>query len=1182
MSSSPRFIHLRVHTEYSLLEGAVRLKKLADLCTRHQMPAVAVTDTNNMFAALEFSVTAQGAGVQPIMGCQMDLEYMTPEPGKRPVPPAPVVLLAQNEEGYENLMKLNSALYLRGDGQLAHLTVEDLEAHGASVICLTGGPEGAVGKLLQLGQRPAAEALMQKLAGIFGDRLYVELQRHRGEAGVPEAEAKTERGFVEMAYAMELPLVATNDVYFPEAKMYEAHDAMICVAEGAYVDQSEPRRRLTAEHYFKSPAEMATLFADLPEALENTVEIARRCAFGAYRRDPILPRFADDEVDELRRQAKEGLKERLAVIPHAAPVEEYEKRLEFELGIIEGMGFPGYFLIVADFIKWAKDHDIPVGPGRGSGAGSLVAYALTITDLDPLRYSLLFERFLNPERVSMPDFDIDFCMDRREEVIQYVQGKYGRDKVGQIITFGALLSKAAVRDIGRVLQMPYGQVDRLSKMIPVEGVKPVSIEKALAQEDRLREEARNEEVVDRLLKYGMQVEGLLRNASTHAAGVVIGDRSLDELVPLYQDPRSDMPATQFNMKWVEQAGLVKFDFLGLKTLTVIQNAIEQIHAGGRDLHTAADGSRIYEPNEGAENDIGQIPLDDEKTYALYAKAKTVAVFQVESSGMMDALKRMKPTCIEDIVALVALYRPGPMENIPKYCEVKNGLSERDYLHKSVDHILDETQGIIVYQEQVMQIAQEMAGYSLGGADLLRRAMGKKIQEAMDAERPKFIAGAKENGVDDAKALEVWNLLDKFANYGFNKSHAAAYAVVSYQTAWLKTNHPVEFMAGVMNCDIHLTDKLAIYFEEVKKGLELPWAPPCVNRSDATFQVKDGVLHYGLGALKNVGVEAMRLIVAARREGCEEAPDQVRGGGDEKPFVTLYDFARRVDLKAVGKRPLEMLARSGAFDELDRNRRRVFDSLEALMRYSAAIHEQKGSAQVSLFGEAGEDLPEPRLSPVEDWLPAERLTEEYAAVGFYLSGHPLDDYMAALKRKDVKTLDEVNELAARSGAVVAKMAGVVAGRQERKSARGNRFAFVQLSDVTGGYEVTMFSDTLEVAREHLETGNQVVIVVEATMESDQLKLLARSVQPADAVVADAGASGLKIFVDSEAAIGSVAQVLTNAPATAARGGRGPIRFCLMDHALPGEVEIDAGREFPVTPQIKGAIKSLEGVVMVEDL
>ncbi len=1167
MSSTPRFIHLRLHTEYSLLEGAVRLKKLADLCVKHDMPAVAVTDTNNMFAALEFSVTASGAGVQPIMGCQFDLQYLVPEPGKRAVPPAPVVLLAQNEQGYENLMKLNSALYLRADGQLPHLTIEDLEAHAEAVICLSGGPDGAVGKLLQLGQHAAAEALMTRLKAAFGDRLYVELQRHRGEAGISEAERLTERGFVEMAYAMELPLVATNDVYFPKAEMYEAHDAMICVAEGAYVDQSEPRRRLTVEHYFKSPAEMATLFADLPEALENTVEIAKRCAFGAYKRDPILPKFADDEVEELRRQAEAGLKERLAVIPHATSVEEYEKRLEFELGIIEGMGFPGYFLIVADFIKWAKEQDIPVGPGRGSGAGSLVAYALTITDLDPLAYSLLFERFLNPERVSMPDFDIDFCMDRREEVIQYVQEKYGRDKVGQIITFGALLSKAAVRDLGRVLQMPYGQVDRLSKMIPVEGVKPVSIEKALAQEERLRDEAKREEVVDRLLKYGMQVEGLLRNASTHAAGVVIGDRPLDALVPLYQDPRSDMPATQFNMKWVEQAGLVKFDFLGLKTLTVIQNAMAQIHASGRDLHVAADGTQLYEPAEGAVNQINAIPLDDTKTYELYAAAKTVAVFQVESSGMMDALKRMKPDCIEDIIALVALYRPGPMENIPKFCEVKNQLSERETLHPSIDHILDETQGIIVYQEQVMQIAQEMAGYSLGGADLLRRAMGKKIQEAMDAERPKFIAGAKENGVDDAKALEVWNLLDKFANYGFNKSHAAAYAVVSYQTAWLKANHPVEFMAGVMNCDIHLTDKLAVYFEEVRKQLDLPWAPPCVNRSEATFSVKEGVLHYGLGALKNVGAEAMRLITEAR--------------GD-KPFVTLFDFARRVDLKSIGKRPLEMLARAGGFDELDRNRRRVFDSLEALMRYSAAIFEQRASNQVSLFGEAGDDLPEPRLSPVEDWLPAERLTEEFTAVGFYLSGHPLDDYMAALRRKDVKTLDEVTELAAQKGALVAKMAGVVAGRQERKSARGNRFAFVQLSDVTGGYEVTMFSDTLEAARDDLETGAQIVLGVEATMEADQLKLLARSVQPADTVVADAGASGLRIFVESEAAIPSVASVLTSAEDLKQRTGRGPIHFCLMHQELPGEVEIAAGREFPVTPKIKGAIKSLSGVVTVEDI
>ena len=1170
MTKNAQFIHLRLHSEYSLLEGAMRLKKLPDLCQNMAMPAVAVTDSNNLFAALEFSVSASAAGVQPILGCQIDLAYAPVPLGGRKPPPAPIVLLAQSETGYENLLKLNSCLYLKADGELPQVSLEDLKRFHKDLICLTGGADGPVGCLLRAGQAPAAEALMQQFSEIYGDRLYVELQRHPGETGLPEAERLTEAGFIEFAYRMDLPLVATNDVYFPKSDMYEAHDALICIAEGAYVDQQAPRRRLSAQHYFKTPQEMVTLFADLPEAVANTLEIARRCAFMAYRRDPILPKFATDEVQELRRQAQEGLAARLAIIPHADTVEAYEKRLEFELKIIEGMGFPGYFLIVADFIKWAKEKNIPVGPGRGSGAGSLVAYSLTITDLDPLRYSLLFERFLNPERVSMPDFDIDFCMDRRDEVIQYVQEKYGRDKVGQIITFGALLSKAAVRDIGRVLQMPYGQVDRLSKMIPVEGVKPVSIEKALADEPRLREEAQNEEVVDRLLTYGQQVEGLLRNASTHAAGVVIGDRPLDALVPLYQDPRSDMPATQFNMKWVEQAGLVKFDFLGLKTLTVIQNAVDLVIKSGRALHIAADGSSLYEPATGTQDDIAAIPLDDEKSYALYAAAKTIAVFQVESSGMMDALKRMKPTCIEDIVALVALYRPGPMENIPTYCEVKNGLKDRASIHPLIDDILEETQGIIVYQEQVMQIAQVMANYSLGGADLLRRAMGKKIKEAMDAERPKFETGAAENGVDAKKASEVFDLLEKFANYGFNKSHAAAYAVVSYQTAWLKANHPVEFMAGVMNCDLHLTDKLAVYFEEVRKGLSLPFVPPCINRSQATFDVHEGALVYALGALKNVGVEAMRLFTQARHVE-----------GVERPFVTLFDVARRVDLKRVGKRPLEMLARAGAFDQLDGNRRRVFSSLDALVGYSAAIHEQKASNQVSLFGEAGEDLPEPRLISMEDWLPAERLSEEFSAIGFYLSGHPLDDYMAPLRRKGVMTLEELQKKA-QNGPLVAKLAGVVAGRQERKSAKGNRFAFAQLSDVSGAYEVTLFSDALEKSREFLEAGAQVLVGVEASLESDQLKLLARSVVPLDGAIADAGATGLRIFIDNMDSVPSVASVLQQAAGTSKRGGKGPIYFCLLNADLPGEVEIDIGQEFPVTPQIKGAIKSLGGVLQVEEL
>ncbi len=1148
MSSAPRFIHLRTHTEHSLLEGAVPVKKLVELCQKAQMPAVAVTDTNNMFAALEFSVTAMGAGVQPIVGCQIAIAHDPAQAGERPRPPAAIVLLAQDEAGYRNLMQLNTRLYIDGamtsPANLPQVTLDELAAHATGLICLTGGPDGPMGRFHAGGQTAKARALLERLTAIYPDRLYVELQRHPGPGGaLSENEALAERGAVELAYELGLPLVATNDVYFPKSSMYLAHDALICIAEGAYVDQQQPRRRLTPQHYFKTESEMCALFADLPEALENTVEIARRCAFAVKKHAPILPKFADDEVQELRRQANEGLQARLAVIPHSATPEDYQARLDFELGIIEKMGFPGYFLIVADFINWAKDQGIPVGPGRGSGAGSLVAYALRITDLDPLRYALLFERFLNPERVSMPDFDIDFCMDRREEVITYVQNKYGRDRVAQIITFGALLSKAAVRDVGRVLQMSYGQVDKLSKMIPLEGVKPVSITKALADEPRLREAAK-EEVVGRLLDYAKEIEGLYRNASTHAAGVVIGDRPLDQLVPLYRDPRSDMPATQFNMKWVEAAGLVKFDFLGLKTLTVIQNAMDLLALRSISF------------------DINLIPLDDQPAYDLYAAAKTVAVFQVESSGMMDALRRMKPTCIEDIVALVALYRPGPMENIPAYCEVKNGLKPLESIHPTIDHILAETQGIIVYQEQVMQIAQVMAGYSLGGADLLRRAMGKKNPEEMARERPKFIEGAKAtHNIDAAKAGEVFDLLEKFANYGFNKSHAAAYAVVSYQTAYLKANYPAEFMAAVMNCDLHLTDKLAIYKREVDK-LGLKTIAPCVNASLATFTVRDGALVYGLGALKNVGVDAMQMIVAAR---------------GEKPFATLFDVARRVDLKRIGKRPLEMLARAGAFDQLDPNRARVFEALDPLVAYSAAIHEATASAQVSLFGSAGADIPEPRLPFRDDWLPVERLGQEHLAIGFYLSGHPLDDYMSALKRQKVETLAEVTARAERSSPITAKIAGSVSSRQERKSARGNRFAFVQLSDPTGLYEVTCFSEVLEASRDYLDAGSNIVLTVKADLEGETLKLLAQSIQPIDTVAAQGGAQALRIHLARAEAVPSLAALLARVEGR----NRTQVTLCITDpHGR--EVDVTLPDTYPVTPQIKGAIKAMHGVLAVEEI
>ncbi|MEM7506820.1 MAG: DNA polymerase III subunit alpha [Pseudomonadota bacterium] len=1146
--TDPRFIHLRVHSAYSLLEGALHAKKLPALAAARGMPAIAICDTNNLFGALEFAETAVRAGVQPVMGLQLSVAYAETVPGEKLVPPAAMALYAQDAAGWGNLMALSSAAFLDTDtASMPHVSLSLLEAHSEGVICLTGGAAGPLGQLLQRNRMEQAAELARRLAQTFPERLYVEIQRHgTGESGRTPEEEVSEPGLIDIAYDQDLPLVATNDVYFETVEMHEAHDALLCIGQSRYVSESD-RRSLTPEHYLKSAEEMAERFSDLPEAIENTVEIARRCAIRPRCHDPILPRFAEDEVEELRRQSREGLAARLAVIPHAAEVKEYEERLEFELGVIEGMGFPGYFLIVADFIKWAKDHDIPVGPGRGSGAGSLVAYALTITDLDPLRYNLLFERFLNPERVSMPDFDIDFCQDRREEVIHYVQQKYGRERVAQIITFGGLLSKAAVRDVGRVLQMSYSAADRISKLIPVEGVKPVSIKQARKDEPRIEEEARREEVVATMLDIAEKVEGLLRNASTHAAGVVIGDRPLVKLVPLYQDSKSDMPATQYNMKWVEPAGLVKFDFLGLKTLTVVQNAVDLLKLRDVDL------------------DISTIPLDDEKTYELYGRADTVGVFQVESAGMRDALRQMQPTCIEDIVALVALYRPGPMENIPKFCNVKNGREKRESLHPSIDYILDETQGIIVYQEQVMQIAQVMAGYSLGGADLLRRAMGKKIQEAMDAEKPKFLTGAEENGVEKAKANEVWDLLNKFANYGFNKSHAAAYALVSYQTGWLKANHPVEFMAAVMNLDLHLTDKLNTYVQECRKT-DIPVAAPCVNRSEARFTVKGGEILYALGALKNVGVEAMQMIVRAREDG---------------PFADIFDFARRVDLKIVGKRPLEMLARAGAFEALEANRRRAFDSVDALVDFSAALHAEKRSNQVSLFGSDDDALPPPRLPAPEDWLPTERLREEHAAVGFYLSGHPLEDYAGPLKRKQILSHAEFMASRGRTGGR-GRIAGTLAAIQFRKSARGTRFAFIQFSDMTGGYEVMAFSDTLAEAEAHLEAGANLVLHVEAEAGEggETGRLMLRAVQPVEDVVADAGAMGLRVFVEDVAAIPSIKARL-QAPAAGRLRGQGPVHLVLELDGLEHEAELALPGHWQLGPEMKGAIKAAPGVAHVEE-
>ena len=1143
-SSAPNnFVHLHLHSAYSLLEGAITIKKLQELCSENNMPAVAITDTGNMFAALEFSEVLANSGIQPILGCQINLKYNLENEN---LLPSPIVLLAKNEAGYKNLMKLSTISYLEHDPNDPYIDLKDLESYGEGLICLSGGVDGPFGQLLLQSSNISIEPLTDKFLDIFGNRFYLEIQRHPSQTDFRTLdEGKTEPKFLEMALKKNIPIVATNDVYFPKPDMYEAHDALLCISTGSYIDQKTPRRRLTGQHYFKSSEEMQNLFSDLPEAIENTIEIAQRCAVKAELRDPILPKYANNEVEELRNQATKGLQDRLTKIVHATSTEKYFERLNFELSVIEDMGFPGYFLIVADFIKWAKLQDIPVGPGRGSGAGSLVAYALTITDLDPIRYSLLFERFLNPERVSMPDFDIDFCMDRREEVINYVQEKYGKDKVAQIITFGALLSKAAIRDIGRVLQMPYGQVDKLSKMIPVEATRPVSIAQALRDEPKLLEEKNNSEIVSRMLDYAQKVEGLLRNAATHAAGVVIADRPLDKLVPLYCDPRSDMPATQFNMKWVEQAGLVKFDFLGLKTLTIVKNAVDLLK------------------NRGISIDINTISLDDQKTFDLYASAKTVAVFQVESSGMRDALSQLRPTCIEDIIALVALYRPGPMENIPKFCSVKNGEQARESIHPLIDGILDETQGIIVYQEQVMEIARKMGGYSLGGADLLRRAMGKKIKEAMDAEKPKFLAGSLENNVNKKTAGRVWDLLEKFANYGFNKSHAAAYAVLSYQTAWLKANYSIEFMAAVMNCDIHLTDKLNVYKQEMDNlGLEL--SPPCINKSNAYFTVAEGKVFYALGALKNVGIGAVELIITTRQE--------------QGAFIDVFDFSRRIDLRKLGKRPLEMLIRSGSFDCINKNRKFLFLSIEKLVSYSAAFFSESSSGQINLFGAIAEAVPQPRLEPLDDWMFTEKLSEEHQSVGFYLSGHPIDEYLPYLVEQNILIFSDLKKDLQKIPPML-NIIGIVVGKQERQSARGNRFAFVQFSDPTGSFEVTVFSDVLERSREMFEIGQILVLLCEIKIEGEQIKILLKGVQAIEKIIEKSDGNGFRIFIESIEAVNALVDRLGNLPPKH-NGNKVPLNLVVVDKNLQGDVEIKLAEAYSVNPDLIGAIKHIDGVVHVE--
>ncbi len=1155
------FVHLRAHSAYSLSAGAIKVKELVALAKRHAMPALAVTDSGNLFGALEFAQAAAEAGVQPIVGCEFGLRRGDGDGNGRAVrtgpapPPDSVILLVQDERGYRNLLRLVSRSFLETEGgEPPQLEIAALEGLSEGLLLLTGGPAGPVGRLLLEGQAPAAEAMLLRLAALFPGRLYIELMRH-GLA----VEDRIEPELVDLAYRHGLPLVATNGVFFADPEFYAAHDVLLCIAEGTVVSESN-RRRLTPQHHFKSPAAMRLLFADVPEAVDNTLVVARRCGYMPEPRKPILPPFAADtgrsEAEELRAMAADGLERRLLAqlfrpemsgAEREAAARPYRDRLAFELDVIIKMGFAGYFLIVAEFIQWAKGEGIPVGPGRGSGAGSVVAWSLTITDLDPLRFGLLFERFLNPERVSMPDFDIDFCQDRRDEVIRHVQEKYGRDRVAQIITFGTLQARAVLRDVGRVLEMPYGQVDRLCKLVPYNPANPVKLQQAIEGEPQLQQLRDEDESVARLIAIALKLEGLYRHASTHAAGVVIGDRPLDELVPLYRDPRSDMPATQFNLKYVELAGLVKFDFLGLKTLTVLARALDLLRARGIEL------------------DLTALPLDDAPTYELLGRGDTVGVFQLEGAGMRDMLRKLRPDRFEDIIAVVALYRPGPMENIPRYIAVKHGEERPDWLHPSLEPILAETHGIMIYQEQVMQIAQVLSGYSLGGADLLRRAMGKKIKAEMEAQRKAFIDGAIARGVAERVAEHIFDQVAKFAGYGFNKSHAAAYAVVAYQTAYLKANHPVEFLAALMTLDLGNTDKLNVFRGECDRlGIRL--LPPDINRSAVEFSVEatpQGMaIRYALAAVKGVGAQAMRQLVEERALG--------------GPFRDLFDLARRLDVKSFNRRQFECLAKAGAFDGLNRNRAQTFAACELLLRHAAAAASERESRQVNLFGER--DEPAARgsgLLAVQDWAPIERLQHEFDAIGFYLSSHPLDAYGQSLERVGVLRFADLPLRLAAGGPTRFKLAGVVIGRKERTSARGNRFAFVQLSDASGVFEVMMFSEVLSQVRPLLDGGQPLLVHVDVRAEEETLRLTAQRAESLDGVVAHA-AAGLKVFLGEGDALPPLRGLMQRES-----GGRG--RVTVVVPVPPArEVEVLLPGGFKISPRVRAAVKSLPGILDVHDV
>ncbi|OYW23779.1 MAG: DNA polymerase III subunit alpha [Sphingomonas sp. 12-62-6] len=1093
-----------------MLDGAIEPKAIAKRAQELGFPAAALTDRNGLYAAMAFGEAAFAAGVQPIIGAMLGVARPDMPEGVT-APLDWIALYAQDETGYQNLCALVSQAHLARPLELApHVDFTTLGAHSNGLIALTAGREGALARLFAEDQPDAAFAYADRLQALFPDRLYIELTRR-----LDEIEGRAEGALLDLAYDRDLPIVATNPCCYAEQSFGPAHDAMLCIASSSYI-ASEDRPKSSPDAWMKPARDMRQLFDDLPEAIANTLVVAQRCAIAAPKRKPILPSLAgnrDAEAEALRADARAGLEQRLARIKGNEEnwQQSYRDRLEFELDVIIQMGFPGYFLIVADFIKWAKDNDIPVGPGRGSGAGSVVAWALTITDLDPMKLGLLFERFLNPERVSMPDFDIDFCETRREEVIRYVQAKYGSDHVAQIITFGRLKARAVLKDTGRVLQM---------SIEPVEGG---------------------------LLDLAMKLEGLPRHSSTHAAGVVIGDRPLAQLVPLYRDPRSDMPVTQFDMKYVEAAGLVKFDFLGLKTLSVLKKAQQMLAARGIVV------------------DLDVLEWDDEGVYKLLQKGDTVGVFQLESEGMRRTLSAVRPSNFGDIIALVSLYRPGPMDNIPSFGRRKNGTETIDYPHPLLEQILAETYGIFVYQEQVMQAAQVLAGYSLGGADLLRRAMGKKNQAEMDAQRATFVDGCLSvNGIPAAKANELFDLIDKFAGYGFNKSHAAAYALLAYQTAWLKAHYPEDFFAASMCFDMTLTDKLGVFTDDMRR-MGVAILPPCINASDAEFTVEataDGLaVRYALAALKSVGEGAMERLVVERV--------------DNGAFVSLDDLAARVDPRLLNKRQLETLAAAGAFDSIDPNRAGIFAAAETILAVAARLHDQRTSGQGGLFGESEPSSGASIKLPLSArWTLAQRMDQEKEAYGFYFSAHPVDRHRHLAKMHGARSYVGLGELnipddGTRAGAT---MAVLVEDAKWRTSAKGRRYLMATLSDASGQFVATCFDDAVAAELEDAaRSGGCGIVTVELDRRpgEETPRVTVKRLQLFEDL-ANSARMVMEIIVHDARAVGELSALIAEA-----RGARGEV---YVRAALPsgGEALMLLGRDFLLDGELASRIESMQGV------